>query len=117
MNVTGVGLKNKDCNQVVLGSYMIAVFVFKMARSSCFVPIIRRPLAGPNGTIVLRYGPAGGLQITSTKEGLRAIIYFKIGARSASFSASHAAISSTIWRMPIFGSQPVSAVTLVLSVT
>lgn len=26
-NVTGADLKNKDCNQVVLGSYMIAVFV------------------------------------------------------------------------------------------
>lgn len=24
-NVTGADLKNKDCNQVVLGSYMIAV--------------------------------------------------------------------------------------------
>ena len=26
-NVTGADLKNKDCNQVVLGSYMIAVSI------------------------------------------------------------------------------------------
>jgi len=71
-NVTGADIKNKDCNQVVLGSYMIAVSFSKMVRSSASCLLFAGLRPGDIARTILPFGPARGLRMACTKQELRA---------------------------------------------
>ncbi len=76
-NVTGAELKNKDCNQVVLGSYMIAVSFCKMARSSASCLLFAGLQPGDTARSILPFRPARGLRMACTKQELRAFAISK----------------------------------------